>query len=165
LITQGARGTGSLWALALAAAVIAAAGVNPARDLWPQATSLTFSVVRVMLQAVQSLYNGPEHNDNHKWIVRGNIAPGCSGLEGMALILCFTSAWLILFRKQLRFAHALILLPAGTVILFVLNGVSIAALIMIGSAGFETIALGGFHSQAGWIAFNFRRPRHLRGSA
>lgn len=150
-----ARGTGYLWVLALAAALIAAFGVNSMRSLWPQATFLTFSIVRVLLRpfgpyvadpATMTVSNGPFSE---------NIAPACSGLEGIALILCFTTAWLILFRKELRFPHALALLPAGVVILFFLNSVRIAALMMIGSAGFVDIAVGGFHSQAGWIAFNF----------
>ncbi len=150
-----ARGTGYLWAVALAAALIAAFGVNPMRDLWPQATFLTFSIVRVLLRPF-----GPYVADAATMTVSNgsfseNIAPACSGLEGIALILCFTTAWLILFRKELRFPQALILVPAGVIILFVLNSVRIAALMMIGSAGFVDIAVGGFHSQAGWIAFNF----------
>jgi exosortase E/protease (VPEID-CTERM system) len=150
-----ARGTGYLWVLSLAAALIAAFGVNSMRDLWPQTTSLTFSMVRVMLRPFGPYLADPNTMTISNGSFEVNIAPACSGLEGIALILCFTTAWLILFRKELRFPHALILLPAGTVILFVLNGVRIATLIVIGSAGFATIALGGFHSQAGWIAFNF----------
>jgi exosortase E/protease (VPEID-CTERM system) len=38
--------------------------------------------------------------------------------------------------------------------MFLLNAVRIAALILIGDAGAPRIAMGGFHSQAGWIAFN-----------
>jgi exosortase E/protease (VPEID-CTERM system) len=41
------------------------------------------------------------------------------------------------------------------VLLFLLNAVRIAALIVIGHAGAKDIAIKGFHSQAGWIAFNF----------
>jgi exosortase E/protease (VPEID-CTERM system) len=37
---------------------------------------------------------------------------------------------------------------------FLLNSARIAALILIGNAGAAGIALGGFHSQAGWISFN-----------
>jgi exosortase E/protease (VPEID-CTERM system) len=37
---------------------------------------------------------------------------------------------------------------------FLLNSVRIASLILIGNAGAPGIAVGGFHSQAGWIAFN-----------
>jgi exosortase E/protease (VPEID-CTERM system) len=40
------------------------------------------------------------------------------------------------------------------VILFALNAIRIAALIMIGDSGAREVAVGGFHSQAGWIAFN-----------
>jgi CAAX prenyl protease-like protein len=61
--------------------------------------------------------------------------------------------WLCLFRKEFRFPRALLLIPAGVAILYVLNGVRIAALILIGSAGAPGVAMGGFHSQAGWIAF------------
>ena len=38
--------------------------------------------------------------------------------------------------------------------MYLLNAVRIAALVLIGSAGAREIAVGGFHSQAGWIAFN-----------
>jgi len=37
---------------------------------------------------------------------------------------------------------------------YLLNAVRIAALILIGDTGAREIAVGGFHSQAGWIAFN-----------
>jgi len=59
-----------------------------------------------------------------------------------------------LFRRDYRFPHALVLLPAGILTLFLVNAVRITALILIGSAGAPQIALGGFHSQAGWIAFS-----------
>jgi exosortase E/protease (VPEID-CTERM system) len=39
-------------------------------------------------------------------------------------------------------------------VIFLLNAVRIAALVLIGDAGYEQIATVGFHSQAGWIAFN-----------
>ena len=42
----------------------------------------------------------------------------------------------------------------GVVALFLLNAVRLTALILIGDAGAPRIALGGFHSQAGWISFN-----------
>ena len=46
---------------------------------------------------------------------RVKIAPECSGLEGVGLILAFLSIYLFLFRKDLRFPAALILLPIGAV--------------------------------------------------
>ena len=82
------------------------------------------------------------------------IAPACSGLEGVGLMLIFSVLWLWCFRNDYRFPRALLLIPIGIVAIFILNSVRIAALILIGDAGATTVALGGFHSQAGWIAFN-----------
>ncbi len=82
------------------------------------------------------------------------IAPQCSGFEGAGLILVFGVVWLWLFRDECRFPQALLLLPAGVGLNFLLNAVRLASLIFIGNAGAAHIALGGFHSQAGWIAFN-----------
>jgi len=39
-------------------------------------------------------------------------------------------------------------------LIFVLNIVRISLLVLLGHAGLEPIAIYGFHSQAGWIAFN-----------
>jgi exosortase E/protease (VPEID-CTERM system) len=82
------------------------------------------------------------------------ISPQCSGLEGIGLMLMFGAAWLWFFRHECRFPQALLMVPAGIVLIWLLNAMRIAALILIGNAGAPAIALGGFHSQAGWIAFN-----------
>lgn len=81
------------------------------------------------------------------------IAPACSGFEGLSLMLAFGVAWLWFFRRELRFPHALLLIPAGMAVISVMNWARIVVLILIGSAGAPEIAAGGFHSQAGWIAF------------
>ncbi len=82
------------------------------------------------------------------------IDPPCSGLEGIGLILIFTIMWLAVFRRECRFPQSLVLIPAVVVASFFLNSLRIAALILIGNAGAPQIAIGGFHSQAGWILFN-----------
>jgi exosortase E/protease (VPEID-CTERM system) len=82
------------------------------------------------------------------------IAPQCSGLEGVGRILAFGILWLLVFRKECQFPRSLVLIPFGITLIFLLNSVRIAALVLIGNAGAEQIALGGFHSQAGWIAFS-----------
>jgi exosortase E/protease (VPEID-CTERM system) len=82
------------------------------------------------------------------------IAPECSGYEGIGLILVFLSLYLFFFRRELRFPLALALLPLGAAGMWVLNLARIIALIAIGDAGWVSVALGGFHSQAGWLAFN-----------
>jgi exosortase/archaeosortase family protein len=81
------------------------------------------------------------------------VAPACSGFEGVALMLAFGSVWLLFFRRELRFPQALLLLPGGMLAIWLLNCVRLVSLILIGAAGAPQIALGGFHSQAGWIAF------------
>jgi len=82
------------------------------------------------------------------------IAPACSGYAGIGLVLVFLSGYLWLFRNDLRFPRALALLPLGAAAVWILNVVRVVALIALGSAGWKAVALGGFHSQAGWLAFN-----------
>lgn len=81
------------------------------------------------------------------------ISPACSGFEGVALMLVFGAAWLTLYRREFRFPQAFVMIPAGMAAIWVLNCIRIVALFLIGNAGATGVALGGFHSQAGWIAF------------
>jgi exosortase E/protease (VPEID-CTERM system) len=81
------------------------------------------------------------------------IAKECSGMEGLGLVLVFTIVWLTYYRKESRFPQALLLIPCALVTVWLLNVVRICALILIGDAGAEEMAMVGFHSQAGWIAF------------
>ena len=81
------------------------------------------------------------------------IAEACSGLEGLGLVLVFTAVWLWYFRKDSRFPQALLLIPCALVCVWTLNVLRISALVLIGNAGAPEIAMVGFHSQAGWIAF------------
>ena len=69
-------------------------------------------------------------------------------------MLAFCSGWLLLFRTEYRFPRALVLVPIGLLLVFALNAVRIAALVLIGHAGYPEVAVYGFHSQAGWIGFN-----------
>ena len=66
----------------------------------------------------------------------------------------FSVAWVWFFRRECRFPQALLPIPVGILLVWCLNAVRIAALIVIGNAGAASVAMGGFHSQAGWIAFN-----------
>jgi exosortase E/protease (VPEID-CTERM system) len=68
-------------------------------------------------------------------------------------MLVFQSSWLIAFRRQLRFPNALLLVPLGVAIAFVANVFRIVALIAIGSRWSPSLAIGGFHSKAGWVLF------------
>ncbi|MGD0888190.1 MAG: exosortase E/protease, VPEID-CTERM system [Acidobacteriaceae bacterium] len=82
------------------------------------------------------------------------IADQCSGVEGLALMLSLTVGWLIYARCELRLARALVLVPLSLLLSWLLNLVRLAVLIAIGNAGYPDVALGGFHSQAGWILFS-----------
>ena len=147
--------TGNLWIYALATSASACALGAFARTLWTSAAAWTFLVVKALL----SIFLAGVFTDLSTMSIgtesfHVEIATECSGLEGAALILGFCALWLWLLRREFRFPRALILAPASVGVLFLLNAVRIAALILIGSAGAPDIALGGFHSQAGWIAFN-----------
>jgi len=155
LWVQMVRGTGYLWLYTSTAVVAACVVGNSSRLLWRPMSRLTFSMVEGLLRLVAT---GVTANPA-KMIIgtakfRVEIADQCSGFEGAGLILAFGVVWLCLFRKECRFPQALLLVPAGVAVMYLLNAVRIAALILIGSAGAREIAEGGFHSQAGWIAFN-----------
>jgi len=81
------------------------------------------------------------------------IAEACSGMEGLGLVSVFTAVWLWYFRRESRFPQALLLIPCALACVWMLNILRICALVMIGNAGAPEVAMVGFHSQAGWIAF------------
>ena len=82
-----------------------------------------------------------------------SVAPVCSGIEGIALVTLFVTLYLVLFRRDLRFPRALLLYPLGIAASALLNVVRIAALLVIGLEGNPALAVGGFHSHAGWLMF------------
>jgi exosortase E/protease (VPEID-CTERM system) len=84
---------------------------------------------------------------------RAIITYKCSGIEGVGLVLTFLSFYLWCFRDQLRLPRALVLLPIGMIAVWTLNVVRIVVLVLIGVHN-RTLAIGGFHSAAGWILFN-----------
>ena len=155
IVKELLRNTGSAWVYATAAGVLTPVFTIASDRLWKPATAVTFVLVKWLLypfvsqtvaDPARALIGGP------KFAVQ--IAPGCSGLEGMGLMLVFGALWLWFFRSEYRFPRALLLIPLGMGLMFLLNSVRIAALVLIGNAGARSVAVGGFHSQAGWIAFN-----------
>jgi exosortase E/protease (VPEID-CTERM system) len=124
------------------------------RWVWKPWMQLTFSAVHTSLR----LFRGDLLVDAATFSIgtrhfQVTIARSCSGFEGMALMLVFGSAWLWLFRREFQFPQALLLVPVGLSAMWILNVARITALILIGDSGATAVALGGFHSQAGWIAF------------
>lgn len=84
---------------------------------------------------------------------RVQVFGACSGYEGMGLIAAFLAIYLWVFRRELRFPNALLLFPAGMAVIWVLNALRIAVLVSIGAHVSPEIAVEGFHSQGGWMAF------------
>lgn len=82
------------------------------------------------------------------------IAPMCSGIEGMGLALVLLAGCLYVFRQDYAFPRALMILPLGVTMMWLANVLRIVLLIVIGHVLSPRVALGGFHSQAGWLAFN-----------
>jgi exosortase E/protease (VPEID-CTERM system) len=172
---DAARGVGVIWWYAATAALLGTGAMQLAQKLWEPTAALTFELVRRLLMPVM-----PDLTADPTTLVLSTsrfavqIADVCSGLEGVGLMLAFSGAWLLCCRRDYIFPRALLLIPASAAAIFALNVLRIAALILIGDAGHPDVAVYGFHSQAGWIAFNTvacglvllsRRSTWLNGTA
>jgi exosortase E/protease (VPEID-CTERM system) len=152
---QAARSLGNIWVFSAAAALAAAMAIPLSERFWSTATVATFHLVSFILQPMlPDLSVDPATRIVGTQHFAVKILNYCSGVEGMTLILCFTIAWLWYFRREYRFPRALWLIPLGMALMFALNAVRLAVLVLIGDAGHPEVAEYGFHSQAGWIAFN-----------
>jgi exosortase E/protease (VPEID-CTERM system) len=152
---RAARALGGLWWYAGTAAAGAALAMGSSQRLWTAMARVTFEAVyRLLGWFVPTLQIDPADRiiDTGRFAVA--IDPICSGLEGMGLMLAFCTVLLLLFRQEYIFPRALLLIPAGLLLSVALNIVRIAVLVLIGNAGYTSVAVYGFHSQAGWIAFN-----------
>ena len=56
-------------------------------------------------------------------------------------------------RREFRFPRAFVLLPLTVALMWVANAFRIVALVALGTWGYPDLAIGGFHSLAGWIVF------------
>lgn len=123
-------------------------------ELWKPLAAGTFWLSKSVPQLFYDdvLYDRTDHTlGTPDFLV--NIAPQCSGYEGIGLITVFLALYLWLFRKEVRFPQALLLFPLGALAIWLANTIRISTLIAIGTSYSREVALGGFHSQAGWIAF------------
>jgi exosortase E/protease (VPEID-CTERM system) len=146
---------GVTWLYASLAAAGGVLAMAWSQMLWSPTARITFVLVRHVLEPViPTLQADPSTRVLGTPRFAVQIADVCSGLEGVGLMLAFCAVWLLSFRREYVFPRALILLPVGVVLSFALNVVRIAALVLIGQFGQPEVAIYGFHSQAGWIAFN-----------
>jgi exosortase/archaeosortase family protein len=151
---DAARSLRSTWVYAACAALIGTGAWQWSERLWIPTATLTFDLVRRILVPIIPTLSADASTrviSTDRFAVE--ITEMCSGLEGMGLMLAFTVAWLLYFRKEYIFPRALLLVPAGLAAMFALNVLRITSLMLIGYAGFSDVAAYGFHSQAGWIAF------------
>ncbi len=141
-------GLASLLALVALGAGLATVG------LWDPFGRFTLDAVAAVLGVLVS----PIHFDaadaavgtEEFWV---RVDATCSGYEGIGLIIVLLSAYLVGFRDRCRFPNALSLIPLAILAVWLLNVVRIVGLILLGHAGYPDIAIGGFHSKAGWLLF------------
>jgi exosortase E/protease (VPEID-CTERM system) len=149
------RRSGGLPIFAVVPAAAAVSAIKLSQLLWVPAAEITFRFVNLLLKPLlPGLVSDPSTRVLGTSRFAVQIAEVCSGLEGVGLMLAFCAAWLWFFRREYRFPRALVVIPIGVIAVFLLNALRIAALVLIGNAGYERVAVVGFHSQAGWIAFN-----------
>lgn len=124
------------------------------RVLWRPAASLTLEIVHALLTVLASDPVASLEDaivGTSRFYVE--IAPVCSGVEGVGLTLIFVGAFLLGQRRELRWPRAAVLLPLAALTAWSLNIVRVTALIAVGTWVSPSIALGGFHSKAGWLFF------------
>ena len=141
--------------LAAAMALLAVLLVHAMQGLWESAAATTFALVSRLLQPFYpGLVASPQTRILRLDALEIYVDNSCSGLEGVGLILVFCTAWLWYLRREFRFPAALLLIPAGVLLVYLLNAVRVAVLFAIAANGHVQVAVAGFHSQAGWIFFN-----------
>jgi exosortase E/protease (VPEID-CTERM system) len=149
------RGTGDVWAYVLVVGIGACVLAAYATPIWNPLARWTLRLAWLLLRPfVPGVSADPSSMMFGTPGFSVQVAPACSGYEGIGLILAFTAGWLWFFRREWRFPRALLLIPLGVAAIWVFNAARVAGLVLIGVAGAPEIAMQGFHSHAGWIAFN-----------
>ena len=146
---------GVVIAAATVVGLVAFLSGRAAELLWRPTFGTTLPAVAAVLRVVRAdaVYR-PEIRVVGAGGFEVDVGPSCSGYEGLGLVAAFLGLFLWLRRGDLRFPQALLLLPVGLAAAWAANVGRIAVLIGIGAAGWPDVARGGFHSQAGWLAFD-----------
>jgi len=125
-----------------------------AEGLWGVLQRGTLELVVLLLRSVRfSVETNPAQQLVSTPSFAVQIAPACSGVEGMGLVSVFLAVYLWVYRRELRFPQAYVLFPIGVLTIWFLNAVRIALLVVVGDWAPEA-AVKGFHSVAGWLFFN-----------
>jgi len=149
-------GTGSGVVLASAlvglAAWLGGGGTLQLYDVWKRSA---FTIVATLLRLLfPDVVSQPENDILGTSRFQVNMGPGCSGCEGIGLILVCLGLYLWCYRRDLRWPQVLLLLPVGMALVWLANILRLTALVAIGVWISPEVGLGGFHSEAGWLAFN-----------
>ncbi|MEQ8935648.1 MAG: exosortase E/protease, VPEID-CTERM system, partial [Amphiplicatus sp.] len=141
-------------ALAAGAAAMIVVAFVLSRQSWNMLSEATFQFSAAILRLYESdVVVEPARRVLGAGGFKVSIAAACSGYEGVGMVATFLSVYLWIFRRELKFPNAWLLLPIGVVAIWVLNGVRIAFLVTLGAHVSKDIAVTGFHSQAGWMMF------------
>ncbi|BCD97213.1 hypothetical protein MARGE09_P1414 [Marinagarivorans cellulosilyticus] len=124
-------------------------------NLWGPMADATFSLAAFWLQLLGAadIYIDPADKIMGAGDFFVHVANACSGYEGIGLVLAFTSVYLWVHRQEFRFPQALLLFPLGALCIWLLNSLRISLLVLLGAYVSPDVAVGGFHSQAGWLSF------------
>lgn len=141
-------------ALAAGAALLIETAALLSRQSWNALSEATFTVSAAILNLYErDVTTIPEQRIIGVGDFDVNIAAACSGYEGIGLVLTFLAIYLWIFRAHLKFPNVFLVLPFGIAAIWLLNALRIAFLVSLGAHISPEIAIGGFHSQAGWMMF------------
>jgi exosortase E/protease (VPEID-CTERM system) len=140
--------------LAIAIGVVTWRAASAAEGMWSVLSDGTLRASAALLRLVAS----DVHTDAAQDLLGVGdfevlVAPVCSGVDGIGLVVLFLAVWISLARERVRFPRVLVLLPLGALAAWVANVLRISILVLVGAAGHEQFALGGLHSKLGWILF------------
>jgi exosortase/archaeosortase family protein len=147
------------WLLAGAAAGLAASWAGGlTQRLWEPLYGTTFFTLERLLRAIygpgEVISRPADRVIGFKHGLLVEISPQCSGYEAFGLVSVLLIVFLWTNRQSLRFPQSLLLIPVGIAIIWLANALRITALIVLGNRWSPRIAVGCFHSPAGWLAFN-----------
>lgn len=156
MLVTALRGLRREIGIGLLVAIVAWGAGQLGRLLWEPLASLTLECVHALLTVIAK---DPVASIERAVVGTSRfyvtIAPVCSGVEGIGLMLTFIGAFLYIQRLELAWPRSFWLLPLSALLVWLLNVVRVTALIAVGTWYSPEVALGGFHSKAGWVFFTF----------
>ena len=140
---------------AIAVGIMSWRAVAAAEGLWGGLQGGTLAAVAMLLRVVsQDVFVDPAESAVGLGAFEVAVAPICSGVDGLGLVLVFQLVWISLARTRLHVGRALlVLIPAGAIASLSANVVRISSLILLGASGRPELAMGAFHSKLGWLLF------------